>query len=141
MDPLDNIRKLTSTLVRVEQNLEQEKSTLEFILEHTTDGYWDWDVETGYEYLSPRFKSQLGYEVDEMEDKPESWQAICHPEDSNLLWDEVQQHFRGEIEEIKGVLRFTHKLGHEIRILCRGKLVEFTESGEPKRMIGTHVIL
>jgi PAS domain S-box-containing protein len=141
MENLDEIRKLTNSLSRVENNLKNEKSTLEFILEHTTDGYWDWNVVTGYEYLSPKFKSQLGYTVDEMENKPESWQKICNPEDAAKLWDQVQNHFSGNQEDIKGVLRFTHKEGHEIQILCRGKLVERSEDGSPLRMIGTHVIL
>jgi len=38
---IDKIKKLTETLNRVEDNLHEEKEVLEFILEHTTDGYWD----------------------------------------------------------------------------------------------------
>jgi PAS domain-containing protein len=80
----ENLKKLydlTETLERVESNLVEEKSILEFMLEHTTDGYWDWDIQSGYEYMSPKFKKQLGYEPDEMENKPEAWQAICNEED------------------------------------------------------------
>jgi len=138
---LTKIKQLTDTLINVEGNLTKEKQILEFIIEHTTDGYWDWNIQTGYEFLSPKFKSQLGYTVDEMENKPESWQAICNKEDIALLWEQVQKHFSDEIPDIEGVLRFTHKEGHEIKILCRGKLVERTDDGLPLRMIGTHVII
>ena len=57
---IKKIKHLTESLTRVENNLKEEKEILEFILEHTTDGYWDWDLTTNYQYLSPKLKSQLG---------------------------------------------------------------------------------
>ena len=53
------------------------------VLEKSTDGYWDWSIgsasEAGgedYEYLSPKFKEQLGYTVEEMANVPSSWMNI-----------------------------------------------------------------
>jgi PAS domain S-box-containing protein len=140
----ENLKKLydlTETLERVESNLVEEKSILEFMLEHTTDGYWDWDIQSGYEYMSPKFKKQLGYEPDEMENKPEAWQAICNEEDLGRAFQVVESHLKGESEEFKETLRFTHKEGHEVKIICRGKVVKRSENGEPLRMIGTHTII
>lgn len=138
---LSKIKELTNILEKVENNLTEEKSILEFMLEHTTDGYWDWDIVTGYEYLSPKFKNQLGYEVDEMDNKPESWQKLCNQEDLGRAFQVVESHLKGETEEFKEILRFTHKQGHEVTILCRGKVVKRGENGEPLRMIGTHTII
>lgn len=140
-DNLKKIKELTNTLERVEDNLTEEKTILEFMLEHTTDGYWDWNIVSGYEYLSPKFKKQLGYEPDEMENRPESWQKICNQEDLVRTYATVEKHFKGEIDEFKEVLRFTHKQGHEVTILCRGKVVKRGDNGEPLRMIGTHTII
>jgi PAS domain S-box-containing protein len=138
---LGRLQELTSTLERVESNLVEEKSILEFILESTTDGYWDWDIPKGYEYLSPKFKKQLGYEPDEMEDKPEAWQSICNTEDLTRSYEVMQSHFNGDTEEFREMLRFTHKEGYEIKILCRGKVIKRGVNGEPLRMIGTHTII
>jgi PAS domain S-box-containing protein len=138
---IEAIEKLTENLTRIESNLTAEKENLEMILENTTDGYWDWNVQTNYEYMSPKFKKQLGYDVHEMEHKPESWQSICNKEDLDACTIEVQKHLKGETPEFKHLLRFTHKKGHQVTILCRGKVVERSNDGTPIRMIGTHTII
>jgi len=118
-----------------------DKSILNFVLENTTDGYWDWNLITNEEYLSPRFKSQLGYQDDEMENSPEAWQAICNPDDVKKSYEAIMKYLSGEVEDFSEILRFTHKKGHEISILCKGKIVERTEDGKPSRIIGTHAII
>jgi PAS domain S-box-containing protein len=115
---------------------------LKFILENTTDGYWDWHISKDYEYLSPTFKSQLGYEDHEMENHPSSWQKLANEEDLKRIFALVTKHFetKGEVPVLE-TIRFTHKKGYELTILCRGKVVEWGENGEPIRMVGTHAII
>lgn len=141
MSNLEKIAELTDSLSRVELNLHEEKSILEFILEHTTDGYWDWDIPTGYEYLSPKFKAQLGYAPNEMENTPEAWQTICNTDDVNHAGTKIQAIFAGDKDEFDQILRFSHKDGYLIKILCRGKVVHRDKNGAPVRMIGTHTII
>jgi PAS domain S-box-containing protein len=142
MSNLNKIKDLTNSLSRVESNLKEEKDILEFILEQATDGYWDWDMVTNYEYLSAKFKEQLGYGIDEMENKPESWQTICNQEDLQRAWGFIQSElFTDKTDEFVEHLRFTHKMGHQVEILCRGKVIKRDDSGLPLRMIGTHTII
>ena len=136
---LKKIEKLTSTLSRVEENLKEEMAILEFVLDSITDGYWDWNIETNYEYFSDKFKSQLGYK--RMKPTPESWQNICNKEDLAEAYINVEAHFRGETDEFKQILRLTHKNGHEVKIMCRGKVVSWNNDGKPTRMIGTHQLV
>ena len=91
---LDKIRLLTESLSRVEENLKEEMAILEFILERSTDGYWDWNIEGNYEYLSPKLKDQLGYSERELENTPDSWKKIC-TEDSlkNFSCYSIKQKF------------------------------------------------
>ena len=138
---IKKIKNLTETLVRVEGNLKEEKEVLEFILEHTTDGYWDWDLTTNYQYLSPKLKKQLGYEEEEMENKPESWQAICDKLDLEKTEKRIEDHLDGITEDFKSLIHFTHKDGHIVKILCRGKVVKRDENNQSLRMIGTHTII
>lgn len=135
---IDQIKMLTDTLTRVEENLKEEMAILEFILDKLTDGYWDWNMVTNYEYLSPKFKAQLGYHPNEMKNSPESWQKICHPDDLKRAELNLKNHMDGNSEEFSETLRFTHKLGHEITVLCNGIIISRDSNGNPTRMVGTH---
>ena len=141
MENLKKLSELTNTLLRVEENLKEQVHVLEFIIENTTDGYWDWNLVTNYEYLSPKFKCQLGYSVDEMENSPESWQKLCNKDDLKLVISEVEKHISGHTDHFEQVMRFTHKEGYEIKIQCIGKVIKFDENGKPLRMVGTHKII
>jgi len=138
---LKKLSELTQTLERVEENLQEENTILNFLLEHFTDGYWDWNVTTNYEYLSPKFKQQLGYGVNEMENSPNSWMKICNDEDLERASAKITSLIKGETEEFEETLRFTHKEGNEVKILCRGKVVKRHENGTALRVVGTHTII
>lgn len=113
---------------------------LKLTLEHTTDGYWDWDIANDYEYLSPCFKRQLGYADDEMKNHPSSWQALIFEEDMEKMGIELNKHFKSKGDyEFKSVSRYKHKDGHIVKILCRGSVVRWDENGNPLRMVGTHI--
>ena len=138
---IDKIKLLTDSLTRVEENLMEEMAILEFILEKSTDGYWDWNIVTNYEYLSPKFKAQLGYAPDEMENSPRSWQSICNPDDLEKASENINLHLKGETRDFSETLRFTHKDGHIVNILCSGVVVSRDKDGNPLRMVGTHRLI
>lgn len=139
---LDKIIELTNTLSRVELNLKEEMAILEFVLESLTDGYWDWDIVTNYEYFSPKFKEQLGYVTSlEFPNSPDSWKNICNDDDLSIAYKKVEAHFKGETEEFTQELRLTHKDGHEVKVLCRGRVVKRDVDGAPLRMVGTHQLV
>ena len=115
---------------------------LHFILENATDGFWDWNILTGEEYLSPRFKQQLGFEDDEMENTPEAWMKLADPDDMKSMEKALSEHFVSKGETIvRQIIKFTHRDGHTLKILCRGKVIEWGEFDELCRMVGTHTIL
>lgn len=148
MSNLDKIIALTDTLIKVEENAQKERKILEFIIENTTDGYWDWNIVTGYEYMSPKFKAQLGYEPSEIKNSQDAWMALCDEEDLERAKVCIGKYLSREIDEneidtegFSQILKFTHKKGHIVKILCRGIIVERNEKGAPIRMVGTHVII
>lgn len=136
---LDRIKEIKDS---IEEGGDSSIDILKFILENTTDGYWDWYITKDYEYLSPTFKKQLGYEDHEMENHPSSWQKLANPDDLKILYGIVAEHFESKGKKpIIGTVRYKHKDGHDIKILCRGKVVEWGDNNEPIRMVGTHTII
>lgn len=137
---IEKIRSLVEELSIRDAEVFQMKEILEQILETSTDGYWDWHIQKDYEYMSPRFKKQLGYEEDEMENHPSAWQALINDDDLEKMIIEVNKHFESKGEyPFKVICRYTHKDGHEVTVLCRGTVIEWDKNNKPKRMVGTHI--
>ncbi len=116
------------------------KNLSETALESSLAGYWDWDMTTNYEFLSPRFKEMFGYQDHEMENSPESWQKIAFEEDLPGMFQAFEQHVqsKGEIP-FNSIVRYHHKTGRTIWVRCNGKIVEWAEDGSPLRAVGCHV--
>ena len=112
----------------------------ENVFESSMAGFWDWNMITDEEYLSPRFKKMFGYEDHEMENSQESWQAIVFKEDLQPMFDLFQRHIdsKGAVP-FETTIRFHHKNGRTIYVRCNGKVVEWTEDGKPARSIGSHI--
>ncbi len=117
----------------------ENKAMYEDILDATTDGWWDWNLETNDEYLSPKFKSVLGYRDQELPNKAESWQKIIYPEDLDLALKAFENHIKFG-EPFEPTVRYYCKNGETKWIWCRGKAI-VDEDSKQRRMIGTHTDL
>jgi PAS domain S-box-containing protein len=120
--------------------LTAQRQTYEQILEQTLAGYWDWDIPTGDEYLSPTFKKMFGYEDHEIENRAESWQRLIFTEDLPSVYEKYNQHTesKGEIPFYNEV-RYHHKNGSTVWVICTGKVIEWDDNRKAKRMIGCHI--
>lgn len=128
-----------TTEIKAQEQLENEKGILETILEDTLSGYWDWNLKTNEEYLSPSFKSMLGYRDDELENTPESWQKLIYKEDLSFVKEQYDKHVksRGRIPFYNDV-RYHHKSGATIWVICSGRVIEW-DGDKPLRMVGCHI--
>ena len=116
-----------------------EREALMGMVEASLDGIWDWDIKTGSDYLSPRWKRMLGYTEAELPNTVETWQALLLPEDIPKGHAAVQAHWeRGEPYEL--MLRYRRKDGSIAHMLARGQAVRGPD-GEWSRMAGTHTDL
>ena len=112
----------------------------ESALESSLAGFWDWNMVTNEEYLSPRFKSMFGYADHEMENSPEAWQKVAFQEDLPGMFESFNAHVasKGEVP-FNSIVRYHHKNGSTVWVRCNGKVVEWSEEGAPLRAIGCHV--
>ena len=101
------------------------------------DGIWDWNILTDEVYYSPRWKSMLGFEDDELDNCLATWEELMHPEDAAATLKVVTDFLGGKTTELRHTTRFKHKNGGYKTIMCRGSILLGTD-GVPLRMIGTH---
>ncbi len=121
----------------IEARLRENEQFLRLAILGSNDGIWDWHPKEQRLWLSPRWKAQLGYGVEELPDTPGTWSALVHPEDR----ERVDQRFSDFLEDRTGtfeqVQRFRHKLGHDVHILTRGiKMLD--AEGNVVRVVGVH---
>jgi diguanylate cyclase (GGDEF)-like protein/PAS domain S-box-containing protein len=62
----------------------------------SNDGLWDWNVQTGEMYLSPRTKELAGYADDEIQNTPGAFLDLLHPEDRPGAEDAIRAHLRDD---------------------------------------------
>lgn len=129
-----------SDLRAMQEELAAHGETMRRVLEGTLAGYWDRNLLSSTEHLSPMFKQMLGYEDHELENSTETWQRLIHPDDLRT----VQQNFRKHVESRGQVpfdnqVRYQHKDGSLVWMWSRGLVTEWTKEGEPARMVGSHV--
>ncbi len=121
-----------------ERALKESEERWKFALEGAGDGLWDWDAVTNHVYFSRQWKAMLGYAEDEFGDTLDDWEQCVHPEDRAAVFAALDRHFRGETEIFSSEYRIQCKNGTYKWILDRGKVIEWTEDGKPRRVIGTH---
>jgi PAS domain S-box-containing protein len=112
---------------------------LQYIIDGTRIGTWEWNVQTGETIFNERWAEMVGYTLDELAPVSiETWGRLAHPDDlqaSNAL---LGRHFRGEIDYYDFQCRMRHKDGRWIWVHDRGRLVTWSDDGKPLLMCGTH---
>ncbi|MDB9313959.1 PAS domain S-box protein [Spirulina sp. CS-785/01] len=122
------------------EQVDRELQLLENILEVVLGGYWDWNIPNNQEYLSPGFKRILGYEDHELTNSPETWQTLIFPEDLTKVLQTFDSHIQSQGQEpFYNEVRYRHKDGSTVWVICYGQVIEWDSQGNPLRMIGCHI--
>jgi PAS domain S-box-containing protein len=134
---LKDVEQRFADLKRTEEALRLSEERLRLALEGTSDGIWDWNLQTGQAYFSPRYYTMIGYEPNEFPATYESWRQLLHPSDVEPSESAVQraiaEHSLFAIE-----FRFKAKNGEWRWILGRGKVAESDMAGKAVRVVGSH---
>lgn len=120
-----------------EKELSIYKERMDFVFSATNDGVWDWDIVSGANYFSPRWKEIIGYEDKELENIISSGMNTVYSDDLPSVEKALEKAFAKQSNSYEIEFRQIHKDGHLVWILSRG-VVKFDKTGKPVRMIGTH---
>ena len=123
-------RALAATHERLLAEVEQRKRTeyrYTLAAQGANDGLWDWDLETGRVYYSPRWKAMLGYDEAEIGDGIAEWLDRVHTDDLPRLRADIDVHLGQDNENLSSEFRIRHRDGQYRWVLCRGIAVKDPE--------------
>ena len=119
----------------LQDKLEDSRRRFEMAARGTNDGIWEWDLRRNTLYYSPRWKSMLGYDEEEIKDSLDEWLDRVHPEDRRPLQMELTSLVQGPNERLSSEYRIRHRNGNYLSVRCSG-LAERDEN-TPIRIIGS----
>ncbi|WP_272147424.1 EAL domain-containing protein [Spirulina subsalsa] len=117
--PLALIREKDRTEHHQQTTTQQNLTAkLTFMIQATTDGFWEWDLRQDHVLWSTSFYRLLGLDQ-EMELSFDVVQALVHPDDADRHQRVVQEYLQtGGLYQIE--LRMRHQEGHYLWILAQG---------------------
>ena len=116
--------------------LQQSEERLKMAIEATTDGLWDWNLETGEVYRSPRYYEVIGYTASDDTRDFGFFSRILHPDDRGRVLETIQSHVRGETAGIDFESRVIARSGTLRWMHGRGKVVARAADGRALRVLG-----
>ena len=146
-DSDNELGELQRSFDKIYENRENElksltlsKQKLELVIDSIAIGIWDWEVTTGKTTFNERWANIIGYTLQELEPVSiKTWMKYAHPDDLEISNQKLKDHWNGKTDIYSFESRMKHKNGHWVWVLDTGKVIEWTDSGEPRRMIGTHL--
>jgi PAS domain S-box-containing protein len=139
------LRKINSTLqeevserTRAQNDLRQSQQRYEVAVMGSSDGLWDWNLETHELYFSPRWKSMLGYGEADFPNTLDGWKSHLHPSDRERVLQVVDDYLSapaGKVYEVE--FRMRHQDGSYRWILSRGAAL-LGDNGHAVRFAGSH---
>jgi len=147
-EPLPEHQEFLTTIAEllagtISHRLDQEallksEERFDLAVRGTHAGIWDWDLLTNDVYFSPRWKSMLGYNDEEIGGGFSEWESRLHPGDRERALKTIRDYFDGTTETYELEHRLRHKDGSYRWILARGAVVRESD-GVPRRMVGSHL--
>jgi PAS domain S-box-containing protein len=137
------LRLLGETLANAVIRSEAEKASkaanlrLEYALNATARGMWDWNIRTGEVYYSKNWIESLGYTREEVPPHVSFWENVIHPDDMPRVRKALLAHFKGETPTCRVENRLRLKSGEYRWNVDHGRVVERAADGTPLRMVGT----
>jgi diguanylate cyclase (GGDEF)-like protein/PAS domain S-box-containing protein len=127
----DTARRATELALR------DSEERFQLAMKGANEGLYDWHIDENKTYLSPRWKSMLGYAEDEIVDEPDSWWEMTAPGVRQAIAEQIRRLEAREIETYELEIKLRHKGGRWLDILSRGFPV-FDADHRVTRLVGTH---
>ena len=89
---LARIQTREAELAETTRELAGSQERFELAVRGSSEGLWDWEVQSGHAWYSDLFKELLGYAPDELPDAFEALRSRLHPDDIGAFQEAFQRH-------------------------------------------------
>lgn len=131
-------------LIAIGQSRKNAKDALRYseeryqlAMEAGSDGLWDWDLNEGKIYFSPRYMMILGYRPGEIAGTPSAWKRLIYPDDKVATVKYMNEMFSHCREAFQYVYRMLRKDGSYATVRIKSKVISHSLGGRPLRAVGT----
>ncbi|MGD9365183.1 MAG: sigma 54-interacting transcriptional regulator [Desulfobacteraceae bacterium] len=126
------IQRVRHKRVRKAFTMSEERYRL--ALESSTDGLWDWDIQSDTVSYSNRFRQVLGVSSEDFPGTMASLRNRLHPGDADAVWMAIQRHLQKRTP-FNTEYRLRTKSGNYLWFLARGQAI-WDASGNAVHMSG-----
>ena len=118
-------------LQQSEEALRQREAQLQRVMDGSNDGFWDWNVQSGEMYVSPRWYEILGYNPNEFVLHEAVLNRLVHPADLAAVQQTVTDVIQGHAgrDHYQLTHRFLKKDGFICWVRVRGAVTQRDEQG------------
>ena len=120
-----------------EEKLLKLNTQLNYVIDGSNLGYWDWYIKSHKHYVNERWMAMLGLTPKDMTFTERDWSDRIHPDDLERVKPVIEK----AIEEQAAYsveYRMRHSDGHYVWIQGSGAVVESDAANRPVRLTGTH---
>lgn len=133
---ITNYNGMIETINSKQTELREVTHRLKYAFVAANEGIFDYFLDDSEIYFSDRLFDMLGYNSGEFQPSIEKWIELTVPEDRGSTTALLQEAIkRGSGFQMR--FRMSRKDGQVVWVLSKGVVVEFTESGETRRIVGT----
>ena len=118
--------------------LRQSEKRYALTVRGTSEGFWDWDLQTDCINFSPRWKEMLGYGEYDLSDRASEWFNRVHPLDLESLRRAIADHRKGITARLECEYRLLHRDGSYRWMQGRGWLMR-NRRDKPERIVGSQI--
>ncbi|MCX6547579.1 MAG: ATP-binding protein [Acidobacteria bacterium] len=125
------------TALKVAQaELQASEERLNYALEGTQQGLWDWNLITGTFYRSPRWFGMVDLVPGDIPNTLQAGLDLIHSEDRLQTEAALNAHLEGRLPGLQVEYRLRTSNGDWLWMFDAGKVVAWTADGRPARMAG-----
>jgi diguanylate cyclase (GGDEF)-like protein/PAS domain S-box-containing protein len=121
---------------RAVEDLRDSEERYALAVHGANDGLWDWNLVSGQVYWSPRWRSILGLESNDISGDPNEWLMRVHPEDAARVQSTLKDHLSRGSGHFENEHRVRHTDDTYRWVLCRGAAVR-NPAGVATRFAGS----